>query len=658
MGLAQSYYQNNFLEFRNENEEAILGSLAYQHEFSLDELQKSAWLKQITILKRALCILDQGEIFFEFHIPRMGKRVDNILIIQDLILVIEFKVGDTQYSHSAQIQVIDYCLDLLNFHAGSHNQKVIPVLVATQAAETRQNWEEIASLNEAACCNAENFGEILSEIIQQFSHNSVINTQSWLEAPYKPTPTIIEAAQALYKGHQVQEISRSDAGMINLEITSNKIEEIIEYSKQNKIKSICFLTGVPGAGKTLAGLNIANQRLKKDQTEHAVFLSGNGPLVDVLREALVRDTVKNFKLQGLSKSRLAAERSAKAFVQNIHHFRDYYLRSTEIPVEQVVVFDEAQRAWQKEQVSNFMKLKKGIDNFTMSEPEFLINVMNRHIDWCVVVCLIGGGQEINTGEAGVTEWLEALKQKFSDWQIYYSEKILEDSVYLDSTEHRNWLQTTGINEQDLHLAVSVRSFRSERVSQLIQYILDGNSQAAQQLYSEISSDYPVVLSRNLKQAKQWLKTRAKGSERYGIVASSGAKRLRADGIDIKSKITPEHWFLNLDTDVRSSYYLEEVATEFDIQGLEIDYTCVAWDINFYFDQEWKYQAFKGSTWQKIKNEAKQKYLLNAYRVLLTRARQGMVIYVPEIEQADCTRPAKYYNFTYQFLMECGFETLK
>lgn len=655
--MLRSYYHNIIQNFTSTSSEEIFGVLTQAHQFALEERQKNAWLKQIQILKNSFAEFEEGHLFFEFSIPRMGKRVDNILIIKNLIFVIEFKVGEKEYSSYAKTQTIDYCLDLLNFHAESYNRKVIPVLVATQADEKEIDWSEVINLEEVVCCNELNLKETIEQIIQQYAGLERIDAMSWLNSIYKPTPTIIEAAQALYQGHQVEEISRSDAGAINLELTSKKIESIIEKSKQNNQKAICFLTGVPGAGKTLAGLNIANQRLKVDESEHSVFLSGNGPLVDVLREALTRNTVEIGKSVAKNIKRSEAERGAKTFIQNIHHFRDHYLKSAEVPIEKVVIFDEAQRAWKKEQVSNFMKQKKGIDDFDMSEPEFLIRVMDRHQDWCVIVCLIGGGQEINTGEAGVTEWISALRQNYPNWNIYYSDKVLNEPVYLAETEQKKWLKEQGICETSLHLAVSVRSFRSERVSQLVQYILEDQSEFSAELYQQIKSDYPIYLTRDLRQAKKWLKTKAKGSERYGVIASSGARRLKADGIDVKNKISPADWFLNYKTDVRSSYYLEEIATEFDIQGLEIDFTCLAWDINFYYDNGWQYQSFKGTCWQQMKQNEKQKYLLNAYRVLLTRARQGMVIYIPNVDDCDWTRPKSKYDSTYIYLKTCGFEEI-
>jgi len=655
--MLRSYYQSSIQDFLPSSNNLILGNLAQHHEFALEDLQKNAWLAQIDILKANLVGIAKGRLYFEYSIPRMGKRADNILIIRDLIFVIEFKVGESFYSATAKNQVIDYCLDLKNFHSQSHDKKIIPILVATEADTQKIIWEDVDDLRAPICCHQYNLNQMILQALAHYNEDAEINVQEWNQAIYRPTPTIIEAAKALYQGHQVEDISRSDAGAINLKITSARIEHIIETTKEKQHKAICFLTGVPGAGKTLAGLNIANQRLKKDESEHSVFLSGNGPLVDVLKEALIRQTVETAKTEGQLETRSSAERKAKAFIQNIHHFRDEYLRSLEAPIEKVVVFDEAQRAWRKEQVSNFMKQKKGIQSFDKSEPQFLIEVMDRHTDWCVIICLIGGGQEINTGEAGVIEWLDALQQHYPEWQIYYSEKILEDRVYIQDQSRKHHLIQHGNKEPDLHLAVSVRSFRSERVAELVQAILDGDAMKAQHVYSQVVESYPIVITRNLEQAKSWLKQQAKGTERYGMIASSGARRLKAEGIDVKNKITPSDWFLNSTIDVRSSYYLEDVATEFDVQGLELDYCCVAWDINFYFKDGWCYQAFKGTKWQNINQMEKQKYLLNTYRVLLTRARQGMVIYLPNVDDNDWTRPSELYDSTYQFLKACHLKEI-
>lgn len=650
----RSYYQNTTDKFLVEDVNSIFGQLAKNHQHDLEDQQKNAWFKQIELLKS--CLKDiQGNVYFEFAIPRMGKRVDNILISKDFIFVIEFKIGEKHYTKDAQHQTIDYCLDLLNFHEGSHKKTIIPILIATKALDETNDIQSAICLDSCILCNAENFERTLKSILATQIAKQNINISDWENSTYKPTPTIIEAAQALYKGHNVQEISRSDSGAINLSRTAKVINNIIEIAKRQKQKSICFLTGVPGAGKTLAGLNIANERLKADEAEHSVFLSGNGPLVDVLREALTRDSVSTAQENGIKLKRTDAERKAKAFIQNIHHFRDDNLKTEKAPIEKVVVFDEAQRAWQKEQVSKFMKTKKGIEDFEMSEPEYLISVMNRHEDWCTIICLIGGGQEINTGEAGVSEWIESLKQKYPDWKVYYSDKILsEKTTYLNDEELLNWLQTKGNKETDLHLAVSLRSFRSENIALFVQHVLDNRSEQAKDVLNSFKENYQIFLTRNLKLAKNWLKQNAKGSERVGIIASSGGRRLRAEGIDVKNEIEPANWFLNGKDDVRSSYYLEEIATEFDIQGLEIDFTCVAWDINLYHrNDEWNYQSFKGSKWQNINQESAKKYLLNSYRVLLTRARQGMIIFVPDVDTTDETRPKDYYDKTFEYFKKCG-----
>jgi len=656
--MKRSYYSSSIRNFLRDKDSSILGELTASHSNrTLEELQINAWRKQIEILKTQLQDLE-GEIYFEFAIPRMGKRVDNIIIINDVVFVVEFKVGQEKYEKHAIEQVIDYTIDLKNFHEGSHTAKLIPVLVATNAPNVNQpNSRDVLCYKTAVKTNTDNLADTIEIFVS--NDNNPIDIERWEASIYKPTPTIVEAAQALYKGHNVKEITRSDAGAINLSKTANCINETIEKSKRGRIKSICFVTGVPGAGKTLAGLNIAVERMKADEDEHAVFLSGNGPLVDVLREALTRDEYNTAKQNGNKITKKQAAIKANAFIQNIHHFRDDNLLSDKAPIEKVVVFDEAQRAWTNQQVSSFMRRKKGIDDFNMSEPEFLIEVMNRHSDWCTIVCLIGGGQEINTGEAGLEEWVNSLRNHFPDWNIHYPDSILDSDNYLKSEESKQWLIENGVNEGDLHLAISVRSFRSEKLSSFIHELLNVNLDKSKQIFSEIKDSYPIVLTRELEEAKNWLRKQAKGSERIGLISSSGARRLRALGIDVKNEISAPNWFLNSSQDIRSSYFLEEVATEFDIQGLEIDWACVAWGGNFYMNNKsWEYQSFKGTKWQNINKDLDKEYLKNTYRVLLTRARQGMVLYIPEGSEFDQTRHKKFYDETFEYLKEIGIKEIK
>jgi hypothetical protein len=649
------YYADSITRFQSTPDEQILGALSKHHHHDLEALQKGAWLAQIKILKTQLIGFPDGHIFFEFAIPRMGKRVDNIIIVGDTVFVVEFKVGASFYDKHAIEQTIDYTLDLANFHETSHEIKLVPILVATNAQPEEETCVSILELRTVAKANQSNLGRVIASIV---GSDNVIDPIIWTYGRYKPTPTIIEAAQALYQGHQVEDISRSDAGTINLSRTSSCLNDIIESAKLDQKKVICFVTGVPGAGKTLAGLNVANDRMKAQEDEHAVFLSGNGPLVIVLREALTRYELQQAKKEKRKLNKKDAERHTHAFIQPIHHFRDHYLASLEIPIEKVVVFDEAQRAWTKEQASKFMRQKRGLDDFDMSEPSFLINVMDRHPDWCVIIGLIGGGQEINTGEAGLEEWISALRELYPDWEIHYSQQIEKNPDYLKNQSTLTWLNQVANPEHDLHLSVSTRSFRSENLSHFVHCLLELDIEKATSTLQDIKNDYPIVLTRDLAKAKNWVKEKARGTERYGIIASSGARRLRPFGIDVKNQLDPALWFLNDNEDVRSSFFMEDVATEFDIQGLEIDWALMAWGGNFHFhDNGWKYLNFSGTKWQNIHQKVDQQYLKNAYRVLLTRARQGMILFIPKGDQDDPSRPNEYYEGTYQLLKGIGIDEI-
>ena len=463
---------------------------------------------------------------------------------------------------------------------------------------------------------------------------------------------------ALYNGHNVFEISRNDAEATNLSITSTALKEIILQGKEKKEKAICFVTGVPGAGKTLVGLDIATKHLDKDNDLTSVFLSGNGPLVAILREALTRDKFKREKDLGKKVRKGEIMSEVKLFIQNVHNFRDESLKDERPPFEHVAIFDEAQRAWNHLQTANFMLRKKNTPNFSISEPEFLISCLNRHPDWAVIICLVGGGQEINTGEAGISEWIESLNRSFPEWRVYISDK-LTDSEYaagkaLELLQTHKYVSTNPA----LHLSVSLRSFRAEHLSLLIKNILDLNIEEARKNYELIKNKYPIVLTRKVSKAKQWLKEKARGTERYGIVVSSQAQRLKPFAIDVKSPTDPIHWFLDGKEDIRSSYYLEDVATKFQVQGLELDWTCVTWDGDFrYSTDEWKCFSFVGSKWNNIKKEVRKLYLKNAYRVLLTRARQGMVIVIPEGNIEDNTRKSEYYDPTFEYLKTIGIKML-
>lgn len=651
--MARAYYQNYISKFIQENENYILGVLNNNNEFNVEQQQRNAWVQQIQILKDNLKNIN-GYIIFEYSIPRQGKRIDCVLIIDSVIFAIEFKVGSNSYENYALDQVLDYALDLKNFHEQSHELYIAPLLVATNAPESEYEIEIYEDkVLHTAKTNSKTIITIINTICSAIKENS-IDPLLWVSSIYKPTPTIIEAAQALYRGHSVHEISRSDSGAINLSKTSNAICNIIEESKFNNCKSICFLTGVPGSGKTLAGLNLATDWKNIDTSAHAVFLSGNGPLVDVLREALARNKIALHKEHGENIKKNDALREIKSFIQNIHHFRDDALASSEAPINKIVIFDEAQRAWNQKQTASFMKEKKQIQDFNFSEPEFLIKYMDRHNEWAVIICLIGGGQEIHTGEGGLKEWFDAIKRSFGHWHVYMSSR-LTDSEYTRGEILFNPDDFGFVSDNaDLHLSVSVRSYRSEKVSALIKAILDIDKENAANIYQRLKDTYPLVITRNIDNAKKWLTQKARGTERYGIIASSGALRLKAKGINVKSSLEPINWFLNDKYDVRSSYYLEDVATEFDIQGLELDWTCVCWDADLRFNSDtWVYKNFKGTKWQDVKSPDKRIYLVNTYRVLLTRARQGTIIFVPHGSDDDNTRLHEFYDNTFNYLKSLG-----
>src|SRR5262249_33715036 len=405
-------------------------------------------------------------------------------------------------------------------------------------------------------------------------------------------------------------------------------------------------------------LNVATQHSDVHDNPYSVFLSGNGPLVAILREALARDRVTNERTAGRSMRISKARSEVGAFIQNVHHFRDECLRDLGPPVEHVALFDEAQRAWDLTQTSSFMRRKKNIADFDRSEPEFLISCLDRHPDWAVVICLVGGGQEINTGEAGIREWIRALNASFPAWRIYISSRLTDSEYGAGAVLKELQSRANVITKDELHLSVSMRSFRAENVSHLVKQLLDLELTEARDALERLRGKYPIAITRDLAKAKLWLRDHARGSERYGIVVSSQAERLKPHAIDVKSPVDPVTWFLNGKEHVRSSYYLEDVATEFDVQGLELDWVCVTWDADFRYGpdgcQNW---SFKGDRWERIRKTERQMFQKNAYRVLLTRARQGMVIVVPPGDRTDPTRDPNFYDPTYSYLKHIGFDAI-
>ncbi|MDQ3020023.1 MAG: DUF2075 domain-containing protein [Bacteroidota bacterium] len=655
-----SFFKSSIEIFLQKTDNDIIGEITTNFQFDLTQLQINAWIAQIPILKIALQGY-KGTIFFEFPIPRMGSRVDSIVIIKDIVFVIEFKVGENKFNRNDIEQVWDYALDLKNFHETSHKLPMAPILIAPDATwsdhktvTTTHNDNLLLPIK----TNAKNLAFAINSIIKYFHRESELSGDNYSSGRYSPTPTIIEAAVSLYNSHAVEDITRNDAGAKNLTETTSAISEIIKSAKENKKKIICFVTGVPGAGKTLVGLKVATEHLSKEMGNKSVYLSGNAPLVAILQEALARDKVKSEFIKGNKITKKTTKQAVKSFIQIIHHYRDEYLKDKSAPYDHIAIFDEAQRAWNKEQTVKFMRQKKGEMNFDLSEPEFLISCLDRHKDWAVIVCLVGGGQEINTGEAGISEWLHAIKEKFTNWDVYISPN-LNDSEYsaVDSIENLEKICSVNYNK-NLHLGVSMRSYRAENLSLFVKNLLDLKSEKAKEILSIINEKYPIVLTRDLPKAKNWLHEKARGSERYGLLVSSEAQRLKPMAIDVKSPMNPVNWFLNDKDDVRSSYFLEDVATEFSVQGLELDWSCVTWDGDLRYSYDgWKTFSFVGRKWQNIHKLERKKYLINAYRVLLTRARQGMIIVVPEGNVDDHTRIPEYYDTTFRYLSNIGITVI-
>lgn len=655
--LPAAYYASAATALLAATTESIVGALTMRSG-SVDASQRDAWVSEIAVLKAALAGCS-GTVFLEFDVPRIGSRIDAVLVAGPAVVVIEFKVGEHEFRTADRNQVWDYALDLKNFHQASHAAPIVPILVATEVDAADADPCLLPPADDGVyppmMCNADRLGDAIRLALAETCVSAVsLDAIAWARAPYHPTPTIIEAAQALYAHHSVDSIARHDAGAQNLGVTSARVEEIIEDARRRGRRAIVFVTGVPGAGKTLVGLNVATHKRDQNAPTHAVFLSGNGPLVKVLSEALARDELKRRRRKKDMTRKGEIQQKIKAFIQNVHHFRDAGLNHDGPPPDRVVIFDEAQRAWNRQMTSDFMRRKKGRPGFTQSEPEFLLSYLNRHSDWAVVICLVGGGQEINRGEAGISAWLDAVSTGFTGWTAYISPN-LTDSEY----DAGHALQTLGtkadvVKDASLHLSVSMRSFRAEHVSRFVKAVLDRDVAEAHDLLAKFTPRYPIAITRDLARAKSWIRSRARGSERFGLVASSGAERLKPHAVDVRSEVDPIHWFLNDRDDTRSSFYMEDAATEFQVQGLELDWVCVAWCADFRFaDSDWSCHSFAASKWRNVRKPELRQYLRNAYRVLLTRARQGMVIFVPPGDAHDATRPPEFYDATFRYLQEIG-----
>lgn len=700
-------YISSFKEFLAENPLAVLGALHNNYHGEALTTTDEAWKGEIDILQDVLQPWKEeaAQIIFEYEIPRLGKRIDVVLLLRGIVFCLEFKVGQKDALQADVEQVMDYALDLKNFHRFSHDKVIVPILIPTKHKSSTKEFKPSVyedQIYNPLICGEEHLKALISGILDHADATGASTIDNWIISPYTPTPTIIEAARALYQNHSVEDITRHEADKVSTDRTINYILQVIERSKTEKKKSICFVTGVPGAGKTLVGLDVAVKQTYKngefDKENGAVYLSGNGPLVAVLTEALARDNQKKCSAKGEHKNLSDSRREVSEFIQIIHRYRDNMLAKIKNPVENgiveidpekaihlehtgygevehVAIFDEAQRSWTHKRIAEYLKRggtygnKLKVPNFPMSEAEFLIWSLDQREDWAVIVCLVGGGQEINTGEAGIIEWIKALNSMFQHWEVYISDK-LTDPEYAEGRVNELLQGNDRVTfAEDLHLAVSLRSFRAETLSAFVQSMLSFRSDAAD-LYKDVSGrGYPIVLTRDMDSAREWLRKQARGTQQTGVLVTKVAARFKPLAVHILAQDDDNavHWFLEDKTDIRSSNYLEDAATEIQVQGLELDYACVLWDADMRCeDDSWGFYKFNGKNkWNPENKMENQKYMLNAYRVLLTRARQGIVICVPrgnsnltpEGFPEDPTRLPAFYDGTFEYLKRLGIKEL-
>lgn len=705
-------YNSSIKEFLNNDINLIFGLLCDNYHGEALTTTREAWKEEISILKNALKDYQNkdGKIIFEYDIPRLGKRIDVVLLLEGIIFCLEFKVGEKKILESDIDQVFDYAIDLKYFHKFSHDHVIVPILIATNYCSS--STDIIMSVYDDKVVNPLVTGKsgitsLIDEVLKRFNNENQINN-NWIISPYAPTPTIIEAAKALYEHHSVEDITRHEADKVTTDRTIAYILDVIKNSKLNRRKSICFVTGVPGAGKTLVGLDVAiKQTYQGNDTpvkdEGAVYLSGNGPLVAVLTEALARDNYIKCRNEGIKKNKTDSLREVKKSIQMIHRYRDTMLAKIKNPVENgvleidcekavkmenagygevehVAIFDEAQRSWTHKRLADYLKRggtygnKLKVPNFPMSEAAFLIWSLDQREDWSTIVCLVGGGQEINTGEAGISEWIKALNEMFPHWDVYISPK-LTDPEYAEGKVNELLKDNKNVTySKYLHLGVSLRSYRAEKLSAFVHALLNFDKNNASLIYNEIKDKYPIYLTRDMNKARRWLHDKVRGTERTGILITKESARFKPLAVHVlqSGDENAVHWFLEDKTDIRASNCLEDVATEIQVQGLELDYTCILWDADMrYENDKWNFYKFNGQTkWNKIipdtENKQEQiKYMLNAYRVLLTRARAGMVICIPEGNKnktpngffEDSTRLPEFYDGTYQYLKSLKIEEI-
>jgi hypothetical protein len=652
----QSFWSGAVAAFLRAAPQDVIGQLATAQlrHFRTNAVQQwRAWEESIALLRGALSVQpDAGAwwLLLEYPLLRLGRRADAILLLPRMILVLEFKTGARAYHDSDREQAEDYAIDLRDFHAASRAHPIVPVLVATDAPVPAPATRllPIPGVAQVIDANAASLPGLIKELAgMNVAAAAPIDAPAWRDAPYRPVPSIIEAACMLYARHGVEDIKAARAGTENLTVTTDAILDAIAAARAEARRVILFVTGIPGAGKTLCGLNAA---FGGGDAARATFLTGNPSLVHVLREALARDAI------AAGANARVARQDMEGVIQALPRFRDHYVaRPEEMPAERIVVIDEAQRCWSAAHAS--AKTRDKPVRLWQSEPAHLLDIMSRHPGFAAMICLVGGGQEIHDGEGGLAEWGEVLRTR-GCWRVLAAPDTLhgEDS-------RRKLGEIDGLRViPALHLQSSVRQIRFAGASAWVDAVLRSDERGAQDI---AAGALPFYLTRSLAGMRDWLRAVARGRRRAGLLASSGARRLRAEGLGVElphmDANAVAHWFLDrYPDDVRASNSLEVVATEFSCQGLELDYCGVCWDADLMRDPRqaaWKVRSFRGTNWQNVAKLEDIANQLNTYRVLLTRARYETVIFVPRGNALDRTRDPAVYDRIAGFLSQCGARDL-
>jgi hypothetical protein len=650
------WFAQNLGEFRSQAPAQIAASLAYEEaaRFGTLELkQRDSWEASAALLQDALAEGDATwQIFMECDLLRLEKRADAVLLTDRAIFVLEFKMGAQKPDLNDLRQTDNYAMDLHDFHAGSRGVPIVPVLVAPAAPQRDLDlplfWHGVAPVMVA---NAAMLRDIVARAQAAIPRPATaIDANAWAHAAYRPVPSVLEAARLLYRRNAVPDIGATRADAHNLTRTTDAIARVIAKAQAEGGRYIVFVTGIPGAGKTLCGLNLVFGALRESG---AAFLSGNVPLVTVLREALARDAAPRG-----GAAFQAAERAARTALQNVHRFLEHHvIHAHETPEARIIVFDEAQRAWDQAQATRDGQRRKS--HLSLSEPAHTLEIMARHDGWSVIVALIGNGQEINTGEAGLAEWGRVIAASPS-WRAVAARRstAAADRAQRLAEGAAPWLAF----DDDLDLQTPIRSLRSSRGTEWVDAVLRGDARAACAI-AEATPELPYYITRDAKAWRAALRARTRGLRRAGLVASAGARRLRAEGLGVQVPDIAD-WFLKRWPDIRSSEALETFATEYDCQGLELDVVGLAWGGDFLrYAGQWRARRFVGHRWQIVRGAEEQRYILNTYRVLLTRARYETIIWVPPGSASDdpfhdATRPSAEMDALADFLRASGARPLE